>query len=280
MGSHSVTCHPAEVTFPPLPHSNDTCFRYVKDKRPTISPNFNFLGQLLEFEKELRTSPMELDCRPLLVVEETTTAKKPKMDVVIGVREARLDFELSHSAAAAAAPGVSPVTAFSQLNFNQLSPLCECPSPAPDDRRTKAENSLAAGGSVPVPTTTGVVIRLGSKHSHGGLKRPLSGPPCGGGGGSQLGQSPQDAGAAKRPLARPRSITLPSTIQTASPPQNVGASTRHADAAVRSSDRGHDDVNDDAPDTENRSVVVPETSAVMESPAQKTADQHPINSEE
>ena len=29
-------------------------FRYVKDKRPTISPNFNFLGQLLEFEKELK----------------------------------------------------------------------------------------------------------------------------------------------------------------------------------------------------------------------------------
>lgn len=29
-------------------------FRYVKDKRPTISPNFNFLGQLLEFEKQLK----------------------------------------------------------------------------------------------------------------------------------------------------------------------------------------------------------------------------------
>lgn len=33
----------------------DEAYRFVKEKRPTISPNFNFLGQLLDFEKNLKS---------------------------------------------------------------------------------------------------------------------------------------------------------------------------------------------------------------------------------
>ncbi|XP_006031853.1 dual specificity protein phosphatase 16 [Alligator sinensis] len=35
--------------------SLDEAYRFVKEKRPTISPNFNFLGQLLDFERKIKT---------------------------------------------------------------------------------------------------------------------------------------------------------------------------------------------------------------------------------
>ncbi|XP_016367582.1 dual specificity protein phosphatase 16-like [Sinocyclocheilus rhinocerous] len=45
--------------------SLDEAYRFVKEKRPTISPNFNFLGQLLDFEKKLKsTSAAPLKPRP------------------------------------------------------------------------------------------------------------------------------------------------------------------------------------------------------------------------
>lgn len=46
----------------------DEAYRFVKEKRPTISPNFNFLGQLLDFEKKLKCAS-ETAVKPKAVLQ-------------------------------------------------------------------------------------------------------------------------------------------------------------------------------------------------------------------
>lgn len=204
-------------------------------------------------------------------LSEETSVKKQRMDAGSGVR---MDFELSQPASVPVM--MSPVTAFSQLNFNHLSPLRETPSPTNDQHRTtslkEADGSLsvATSTSTSTSTSTGVVIRLGSKHSHGGLKRPLSGPPCD----TQLSHS-LDCGSAKRPLARPRSITLPSTTQPLH-----GLCIPNDTDAVQSARLGHDcPVSTAAADAEDVAENVPTTSAA-DCPSQTAVGQNPINSAE
>jgi len=153
----------------------------------------------------------------------------------------------------------SPTTALSRLHFGgQLSPLREYPSPPVD--ATSSGGSVAAVGvdsaseplamvfesgrrvqqplsplvvngrtlepenrSTAAAVAPPVVIRLGSKHCHGALKRPLSEPAST----NVLVLStpsittsdgePDAFAGVRRPLARPRSITLGVTLKPEAP---------------------------------------------------------------
>lgn len=88
---------------------NASClFRFVKDRRPSISPNFNFLGQLLEYERSLKLLAALQSDGPHLGTPE------PLMGPAAGVPLPRLPPSTSESAAtgseaaAAAAKESSP----------------------------------------------------------------------------------------------------------------------------------------------------------------------------
>ncbi|XP_012690189.1 dual specificity protein phosphatase 8-like isoform X2 [Clupea harengus] len=67
--------------------SSDDAYRFVKDRRPSISPNFNFLGQLLEFEKGLKVLKA-LTCHPMKTLMERHEEEQEAREMFGEQREA------------------------------------------------------------------------------------------------------------------------------------------------------------------------------------------------
>ena len=68
--------------------STNRAYQYLKDMRPAISPNLNFMGQLIEFERSLELgndqhSPQVMSSDPLVA----TATKSPEVTTPSKVRQ-------------------------------------------------------------------------------------------------------------------------------------------------------------------------------------------------
>lgn len=100
-------------------------FRYVKSKRATISPNFNFLGQLLEFERQLKSSNIlnvENDVSTAPVINEVNQKKRPcSGDYSRKLQSLALFVPETSNLDSCNKADQSPTTAFAKLSFQQAS---------------------------------------------------------------------------------------------------------------------------------------------------------------
>jgi hypothetical protein len=147
---------------------HDEAYNYVKEKRQTISPNINFVGQLYEYEQQLqqlqhkpshdeqmncvRSVPQSLSTQSSLATSNGTPRKAMTFD---------LKRTLSTQTQSCSTP--SPTTALSRLTFGpRPSPVAEeslCPTPTTPSTSTPINSSpVFSASNMPLCLSSSMVV--------------------------------------------------------------------------------------------------------------------------
>lgn len=176
--------------------SSDDAYKFVKEKRPTISPNFNFLGQLTEYEKILKNDGPPVPPKLLPIQHQASTNLH------------------------------SPTTAFSLLSFSDTEvPMPKHALPASSLRNIQFTSCSKLPSKAGVRRPLSLNVETESLAFRGvsasscpkpAVKRPLS-----------LGVDTPSLSSSKRPTVRPSSIVLSGTPlspqKEESPPANYSS---------------------------------------------------------
>ncbi|XP_062857508.1 dual specificity protein phosphatase 8 isoform X1 [Trichomycterus rosablanca] len=186
--------------------SSDEAYRFVKDRRPSISPNFNFLGQLLEFEKGLQllkvlSSGQEKSEQPSLAKEPTGEAiSKPEKARLEGESEVKLPSpsslqqgfnclnlsaerildtnRLKRSFSLDIKSVYTPNQCPTPIHSEDVPKLCKLDSPSPgfSNGVCQLSPSLDSPGSADLPSPVAESssrVRLRRKNKHSGATSPV-----------------------------------------------------------------------------------------------------------
>ncbi|XP_077355896.1 dual specificity protein phosphatase 16 [Festucalex cinctus] len=174
--------------------SLDEAYRFVKEKRPSISPNFNFLGQLLDFEKKIsREARREVPAGQWLPDQPESPAppdRHPLAQALGGLRledsahpkrRFSLDFK-TYARAGSAGDGASESVAGKAPHF---SPVEEVSEQSPDKEEACGQPRLPAVTGFPFglprcqrPLPSGALKGWHSDILPGPCPSPLGGRRC------------------------------------------------------------------------------------------------------